>query len=79
MNEIVLTQRLKSDYQALPDSVQKKLKKQIRFLAENTNPCKFTAFREQHIGSFISTERIAAFFGKRGQSITCWLPDLIKS
>jgi mRNA-degrading endonuclease RelE of RelBE toxin-antitoxin system len=35
MNEIVLTQRLKDDYKALPESVQKKLKKQIRFLAEN--------------------------------------------
>ena len=35
MNEIVLTQRLKDDFKALPQSVQKKLKKQIRFLAEN--------------------------------------------
>jgi mRNA-degrading endonuclease RelE of RelBE toxin-antitoxin system len=35
MNEIVLTQRLKDDYRALPASIQKKLKKQIRFLAEN--------------------------------------------
>ena len=35
MNEIVLTQRLKDDYKDLPESIQKKLKKQIRFLAEN--------------------------------------------
>jgi len=35
MNEIVLTQRLKNDYQSLPSAVQRKLKKQIRFLAEN--------------------------------------------
>jgi len=35
MNEIVLTQRLKDDFKALPGAVQKKFKKQIRFLAEN--------------------------------------------
>ena len=35
MNEIVLTRRLKEDYKSLPSAVQKKLKKQINFLAEN--------------------------------------------
>ena len=35
MNEIVLTQRLKDDYRSLSPSVQKKLKKQIQFLARN--------------------------------------------
>jgi mRNA interferase RelE/StbE len=35
MNEIILTQRLKDDYQDLPAAVQKKLKKQIGFLTEN--------------------------------------------
>jgi len=35
MNEIVLTQRLKDDYKSLSSSVQKKLKKQIQFLAQN--------------------------------------------
>ncbi|MFH1906992.1 MAG: DNA helicase [Chloroflexota bacterium] len=35
MNEIILTQRLKDDYKDLPVAVQKKLKKQIGFLAEN--------------------------------------------
>lgn len=35
MNEIILTQRLKADYQSLSEAVQKKLKKQIQFLAEN--------------------------------------------
>ncbi len=35
MNEILLTQRLKDDYKNLPEAIQKKLKKQIRFLTEN--------------------------------------------
>jgi mRNA-degrading endonuclease RelE of RelBE toxin-antitoxin system len=35
MNEIVLTERLKDDYKSLPFAIQKKLKKQIKFLAEN--------------------------------------------
>ncbi|MEW5830781.1 MAG: DNA helicase [Chloroflexota bacterium] len=35
MSEIILTERLRNDYKALPLAVQKKLKKQIRFLAEN--------------------------------------------
>ena len=35
MNEIILTQRLKGDFKALLEAIQKKLKKQIRFLAEN--------------------------------------------
>jgi mRNA-degrading endonuclease RelE of RelBE toxin-antitoxin system len=35
MNEIVLTERLKGDFKSLPVTIQKKLKKQIRFLVEN--------------------------------------------
>lgn len=35
MNEIILTERLKGDYKSLPSEIQKKLKKQIRFLAED--------------------------------------------
>ena len=35
MSEIVLTQRLKGDFQSLPSAVQKKLKKQIKFLSVN--------------------------------------------
>jgi mRNA-degrading endonuclease RelE of RelBE toxin-antitoxin system len=37
MNDIVieLTERVRKDYRALPKSVQKKFKKQLRFLAEN--------------------------------------------
>jgi len=35
MNEIVLTERLREDFRALPTEIQKKLKKQIKFLAEN--------------------------------------------
>jgi len=35
MNEIVLTERLKGDYKSLPTTIQKKLKKQVKFLAEN--------------------------------------------
>jgi mRNA-degrading endonuclease RelE of RelBE toxin-antitoxin system len=32
---LILTERVKKDYQQLPEPVQKKFKKQIRFLAEN--------------------------------------------
>ncbi|OIN91185.1 MAG: hypothetical protein AUJ21_07740 [Anaerolineae bacterium CG1_02_58_13] len=35
MNEIVLTERLKGDFKSLPVTIQKKLKKQVKFLAEN--------------------------------------------
>ena len=35
MNEIVLAQRLKEDFKSLPPTIQKKIKKQIKFLAEN--------------------------------------------
>jgi hypothetical protein len=80
MNEIVLTQRLKDDYQTLPDSVQKKLKKQIRFLAENPKHRSLQIHRVQGtaIGSFTLTNRIVAFFGKRVQPISCWRPDLTR-
>ncbi len=35
MNEIILTHRLKDDFKSLLPAIQKKLKKQIKFLAEN--------------------------------------------
>ncbi len=35
MNEIILTKRLKEDFKSLPIEIQKKFKKQIKFLAEN--------------------------------------------
>jgi mRNA-degrading endonuclease RelE of RelBE toxin-antitoxin system len=35
MNEIVLTERLREDYKSLPTVIQKKLKKQIKFLTED--------------------------------------------
>lgn len=37
MNEIalVLTERVRQDYKLLPPGIQKKFKKQLRFLAEN--------------------------------------------
>lgn len=37
MNEVILelTERVRQDYRALPPAIQKKFKKQLRFLAEN--------------------------------------------
>jgi mRNA-degrading endonuclease RelE of RelBE toxin-antitoxin system len=32
---IVFTERVKKDYRLLPESIQKKFKKQVRFLADN--------------------------------------------
>lgn len=33
--QVVLTERVKKDYQALPPAIQKKFKKQVRFLQAN--------------------------------------------
>ena len=80
MNEIVLTQRLKDDYKALPESVQKKLKKQIRFLAENPKHQSLQMHRIQGTatGSFTLTKPIVAFFGRKAQPFICWRLDIIK-
>jgi hypothetical protein len=74
MNDIkvVLTERVKKDYQTLPLAIQKKFKKQVRFLQANPKyPSLQIHLVGPSIGNFILITLIAACSVKRGQSITC--------
>lgn len=74
MNEIVLTERLKADYKALPMDIQKKLRKQIKFLAENPRHRSLQIHRIEgrDIGNFMLTLPTVVFFARREIHITCW-------
>lgn len=62
---IILTETLRADYRQLPDDIQKKFDKQLRFLAENPRHPSLNIHRTSIVwlttGNFMWTFTAAAF------------------